>query len=327
MNSRRRCPELGGSLRRFWPLLGVLVFAVGCAGPVTTGRVRPVAGSSPSGAPAATAVTGRETPATAVYRELTVSGMSRGYWAIGPATRKPGLPLLVVLHGRGTTAQQESVRSGFLGYARRGLADLVYPVGVGESWNAGGGCCGRAGKQDVPDLAFLTEAVRDAAKYFESDSRRIYLVGYSNGAKLAFAEVCAQPGIFAAMATYGAVPLTGCAAAKPLPALLGAGSEDPLVRTEHNAPSAAAALRDAVAHWRAVNGCDGPGATTARGPLELTGWTGCRTGADVTAALWTGLTHRWPAAAPATAPFTTAVGPEAAAATVMWDFLLRHTVA
>jgi polyhydroxybutyrate depolymerase len=266
------------------------------------------------------------TGTTTVQRNLTVGGVRRTYLAVGPSVARSGLPLLVVVHGRDISAAQESRRTGFLTYAEHGQADIIYPVGIGESWNAGHGCCGVAAKEGVHDTTFLTEAVTDAAKYFDSDSKRIYLVGYSNGAKLSFDEVCEHPGTFAALATYGAVPLAECGDPKPISALIGDGTDDPLVRSEHSSPSATAAVDQAVSRWRAQDVCTPSSTTTHTGPLTLTTWSGCQGGTEVASALWSGITHHWPTAEPSSLPFTTPVGPQAAAAPVMWAFLTRHSL-
>lgn len=253
---------------------------------------------------------------SSVERTVTVHGARRTYLAVGPA-RKPGLPLLVVLHGRGVTARQESVRTGFLAYAERGLADLVYPQGTDDSWNDGHGCCGRAGAMGVDDTRFVTDVVADASRFFGSDPRRVYLAGYSNGARLAFVEVCGHPTLFAAFATYGALPPAACPGGPALPVLIGAGTNDSLVRGEGS-------VTDVVARWRTRDGC-GPQATTEHtGPLTLTTWTGCRAGSAVASALYTGVGHYWPTVGPNQGPFTQPVGTQAAAATVMWNFLTSH---
>ncbi|GHF39223.1 hypothetical protein GCM10017566_10640 [Amycolatopsis bartoniae] len=303
-------------MRRLFPVLVAFVLAA-CASPAAGGTP----GHSATARPAVTAGT------TTVSRQLTVDGTKRTYLAIGSSLRHKGLPLLIVLHGRGITAQQESTRTGFLPYAERGLVNLVYPLGISESWNAGHGCCGVAGRQGVHDTAFLTQLVSDASQYFDSDRRRIYLVGYSNGAKLSFEEVCGHPGLFAGLATYGAVPLAACPAGQPVSALLTAGTADPYVRTEHNSPSAVAALNDAVAQWQRRNGCTGTPVVRHTGPLTLTTWTGCRGGTELASGVYSGLTHYWPVATHTSAPYTTPVGDQAAAATVMWDFLSRQRLA
>ncbi|NKQ53597.1 hypothetical protein HFP15_11985 [Amycolatopsis sp. K13G38] len=290
-------------------LVGALCLVAACSSGVATTPSQPVS-----------ARTTLADGTTTVHRDLTVGGRKRGYLAVGPHVHKAGLPLLIVLHGRGISAQQESERTGFLTYAQRGLADIVYPSGISESWNAGHGCCGAAAKEGISDVPFVTALVTDATHYFDADSRRIYLVGYSNGAKLAFTTVCAHPGVFAAMATYGAVPLAECGDATPIPALISAGTADPLVRAEHSAPSASVAIEDTVQQWRVRDACTASD-TKHIGRLTLTTWTGCRNGVAVASGLYEGVTHYWPAAGKTDAPFTTPVGEDAAAGTVMWDFL------
>ncbi|HVW40742.1 MAG TPA: PHB depolymerase family esterase [Amycolatopsis sp.] len=296
-------------MRRLLVLVGALSLLAACSQAASTEASRP-----------ASEQTALATNTTTVHRALTVGGRNRTYLAVGPDQRKPGLPLLIVLHGRGINAQEESVRTGFLPYAEQGLADLVYPAGISESWNAGHGCCGVAGREGVPDVPFIGALVTDAAHYFEADSRRIYLVGYSNGARLAFSTVCAHPGVFAAMATYGGVPLAECPDTTPISAMITAGTADPVVKAAHSSPSASAAIESTVTQWRTRNGCT-TSATQHIGPLALTTWRGCKGGTVVAAGLYNGLTHYWPVATHTGAPFTTVVGADAAAATIMWNFL------
>ncbi|WP_324164930.1 alpha/beta hydrolase family esterase [Amycolatopsis sp.] len=291
------------------------------AGSALAVAVWPGGGTTPEQErPAAARATLSPSPANgteSVERTVTVSGMRRTYLAVG-LPRKRDLPLIVVLHGRGFTAQQESVRTGFLTYAQRGLADLVYPQGTADSWNAGDGCCGRAGASGVNDIGFVTDVVGDATRFFGSDTKRVYLVGYSNGARLAFQEVCSQPALFAAFATYAGLPHAVCEAGEPVPVLVAAGTNDTLVRSEGS-------VSDVVGRWRARDGCGPTAGTVHTGPLTLTTWTGCRGGSAVASASYTGIGHHWPTAEPNPEPFTTVVGQRAATATVMWEFLTAHS--
>jgi polyhydroxybutyrate depolymerase len=309
-----------GQMRRLFLAVGACVTLAACSSPAVNEPVVPE-GHAATAAPAVT------TGTTTVQRQLTVDGMKRTYLAVGSSLRHKGLPLLIMLHGRGITAQLESARTGFLPYAERGLVNIVYPLGISQSWNAGHGCCGAAAKEGVPDTAFITQVAADASRYFASDLRRIYLVGYSNGAKLSFEEVCEHPGTFAALATYGAVPLAPCAGGKPISALLASGTNDAVVRSEHFSPTATIALDQAVAQWQARNGCPGAGTASHTGPLTLRSWTGCAAGTQLSAAVYSGLTHFWPTATHTNAPYTTDVGEQAAAATIMWDFLSRQHLA
>ncbi|TNC26960.1 alpha/beta hydrolase family esterase [Amycolatopsis alkalitolerans] len=310
-------------MRRLVVLIAAATTLAACASPSGSEPVRSVEPVQPA-EHTATAAPAVSTGAGTVQRELTVDGMKRTYLAVRSAKWHKGLPLLIVMHGRGITAQLESRRTGFLPYAEGGLVNIVYPMGIARSWNAGYGCCGVAGKEGVHDMAFLTEVAADASRYFESDLRRTYLVGYSNGARLSFSEVCGHPGVFAGLATYGAVPLAPCAGGRPIPALLADGSDDAVVRNEHFSPSSTIALSQAVTRWQGQNGCTGPGAVRHIGALTLRSWTGCRSGADLSSAVYSGLTHFWPRGTHEAVPYTTYVGPEAAASTIMWSFLSRQ---
>lgn len=298
-----------------------LLAVVAACAPVDVEPVAPQAHAGSGAIP----VLGSGTVTT--QRVLDIDGTKRTYLAVQPQSRRPGLPLLIVLHGRGISAQQESTRTGFLPYAQQGMADIVYPSGINDSWNAGHGCCGQAAKKGVDDATFLTRLTADAQTYFGSDAHRVYLVGYSNGAKLSFEQVCRHPGTYAALATYGAVPLAPCVGGKPLSAFMASGTSDPVVRTEHGAPSSAAALQAATEQWRQRDQCTGEPAVTHVGPLTMTAWTGCAEGTSLTQAVYSGLTHFWPTGTRTGAPFTTPVGPDAAAAKVMWDFLSTHRLA
>src|ERR1700733_13461278 len=78
--------------------------------------------------------------------EISAGGRNRSWLDIAPQNPVGATPLVVVLAGSAATHAQEIQRDGLLPLAKDGLAELVYPAGIGESWNAGG-CCGTAAKQ------------------------------------------------------------------------------------------------------------------------------------------------------------------------------------
>lgn len=311
-----------------WAALLVGVLA-GCA--VGAGAQAPLPATATATAAPLPATAGSVQPAlapatTTTLSSVEVDGVHRSYLAVAPAGQHAGLPLLVVLHGRSVTVRDEAIRTGFLPLAQRGDAVVVYPVGIGQSWNAGEGCCGEAAATGSDDAAFVDEVATDAARRLGIDSTRRYLVGYSNGGKLAFRVVCEHPRTFTAFATYGAVPLAPCAnrTAAPVSALISAGTADPELTTADPPRTATQAVQDTAALWRASNGCAPAATVTQIDLVTLTSWTDCRDGAAVAAALYSGLTHYWPTAAPSSVVFSTAVGTPAAAATLMWRFLSRH---
>jgi polyhydroxybutyrate depolymerase len=241
---------------------------------------------------------------------LTVGGVARTYRSITPAGSAHPLPLLVVLHGRGEQPWTTVRATGFLPFARRDQAVLIYPDGLSRSWNAGSGCCGVAGTRSTPDTDFVTAAVADATRDLPVDPDRIYLVGYSNGGKLAWLLSCTHPALFAAVATYGAAPLAACPAAEALPSLMAVGVHDSVLpiggdqSTRPALPSARVAAGWLVRRDR----CTAAPVTTTVGGAVLQRWTRCAAGTEVDLAVYPAADHTWP-------PAVTGL---------MWTFLGAH---
>ena len=246
---------------------------------------------------------------------LTIDGVRRTYHAIVPAQLTGGLPLLIVLHGRGQSEPAVLRQTGFLGLAQQRQAVLVFPDGEQRSCNAGHGCCGFAGSHQAPDVPFVAAIVADAVHRWPIDGQRVYLVGYSNGGKLAYSAVCARPTLFAAVATYGAVPLSPCQPGTPAVSfLLAAGTADQVLLF-HGKPAGhppLPAVSAALAWLRAQDGCSGTAQTSQDGSAVVQRWSRCTGGADVESVVYPGQGHAWPS------------GGSPAAAPLMWAFLSRH---
>jgi polyhydroxybutyrate depolymerase len=194
---------------------------------------------------------------------VSVEGVQRTYRAIVPLHLTKRLPLLIVLHGRGQSGSVVASQTGFLGLVEQRRVILVAPDGEQRSWNAGHGCCGVAGSRRIPDIPFVAALVADAVRRWPVDAERVYLVGYSNGGKLAYSEVCAHPTLFAAVATYGAVPLSPCQpGAAAVSFLIAAGTADQVLPF-HGKPGGhppLPAVPQAVAWLRTQDGCPGTAA-------------------------------------------------------------------
>ncbi|WP_018331281.1 alpha/beta hydrolase family esterase [Actinomycetospora chiangmaiensis] len=228
-------------------------------------------------------------------RSVVVDGLRRTSVLVRPAVGTRGaLPLVVVLHGRGQSPGAAVTVSDLGALAAEGRAALLYPEGLGASWNAGHGCCGPAAVHRPDDAAFVQAAVADLQEHVDIDDRRIALVGYSNGGKLAYDLTCDPRAPFSALATYGAVPLGRCpgpAAPRPVSYLLAAGSADtvmPLAGRDHGStpePPVATGL----AWLRTRDGCATPPAVAG----DTTTWR-CASGTRVVFRLYPGHAHAWP---------------------------------
>ncbi len=70
-------------------------------------------------------------------------------------------------------------------------------------WNAGGGCCGQAYRNNVDDVGYITKAVSFLAQKYGVNLERVYGVGHSNGAMMTQRLMCETQLYAAAVAISG----------------------------------------------------------------------------------------------------------------------------
>jgi len=237
---------------------------------------------------------------TSTMSTVTVGGGPRSYLLVRPHdVSHSRLPVLVVLHGRLATPQVERQRSDFPAVV--GPALLVYPAGYQRSWNAGT-CCAGALKAGVDDVGFVRAVVRQVlTEERDADPKRVLLVGFSNGGRLAYRVTCAEPKLFQAYAVVDAVPSWPCPQRAAIPFVDVNLQHDPLV------PLAAASKQ--IANQRFINGCSSSADTTVHGHASVTTW-GCRRGHSVEAVVYPGTMHAWPTGDAVTPP----------AESLIWNF-------
>jgi polyhydroxybutyrate depolymerase len=255
---------------------------------------------------------------------LLVTGLTRSYLLSRPAGPSPArLPVLVELQGCCVPVELEQQRSGFLGVT--GPAIVVYPAGSGptggQGWNAGT-CCHDAQAAGADDVGFITTLVQHIlATQPDAAADQVYLAGYSNGGKMAFRMACAQPRLFAAVASYGAVNAQPCPQPAPVSLLEVASTGDPELTIGPGAPPQVVngytepTVDEQVDLYRRVDGCPTRTATRTQGSLTITTWAPCTTRQDVQLALYRGGDHSWPAG-DATTP---------SAEQVIWNFFRGRT--
>jgi polyhydroxybutyrate depolymerase len=208
---------------------------------------------------------------------MQVGLVTRSYRVFSPANAPlpKSAPIIVVLSGVGASVSVESTRDRFLPYVIADKAELVYPVGIGESWNVGA-CCGIARRLKIDDVGFLEKLV---AKVDPGRGRPIYLVGYSNGGRMAYDLACTDPGLFDAMAIAKADPMPDCVVTKPQNILVISALDDPFVPFklgEKGKESPPATVQ--VGRLRTHLECRKTSVSVKYGGLILRSWSSCAHG-------------------------------------------------
>jgi polyhydroxybutyrate depolymerase len=242
---------------------------------------------------------------------MRVGDLTRTWQEITPgAALPPSAPVIVVLSGVNAPVSAEIARDDLVPYARADKAELVYPVDYQESWNAGG-CCGKAAAAGVNDVAFLKAL---AGRVDPGHQRPLYVVGYSNGGRLAYRMACDDPGVFDETAIVKADPMKDCAVTRPQTVLQVAARDDtavPFQPGDKGTETPAATIQ--VARLRAADRC-GTAADTSHpgqgGALTLTEWDNCTDSTRIGFAVYASGGHGFP---PATKT-------QPAAAAVIWSF-------
>lgn len=147
-------------------------------------------------------------------------------------------PLVVAMHGGGGGAifQADDSKYGLITKSEQAGFIAVFPNGVSEAgngllatWNAGK-CCGKARDEQVDDVGFLRALVADIGKRANVAPRRVYAIGMSNGAMMAYRLACEAGDVFRAiMAVSGTDNTVTCAPRRPVPILHIHAHDDPLV--------------------------------------------------------------------------------------------------
>ncbi len=251
-----------------------------------------IVGSGGSVATAKVVAAADATMRTSVY-SLQAGGLTRSYTVLTPAKTalKPGAPIIMVLSGLNSTQAQEIGRDEFTSYATAGDAEVVYPLAYRESWNALG-CCSWAASAAVDDTGFITRLV---SVVDPGHARPVYVVGYSNGGRLAYRLACTDPLLFDGTVIVKAAPMPGCTVVVPMKILTIAATDDtdvPYEPGDKGTESPAATVQNA--DLRSSSQCTTTSQTVRQGNVTYTLWPDCADGASVGFAVYSAGVHSFP---------------------------------
>jgi polyhydroxybutyrate depolymerase len=255
-----------------------------------------------------------ERQSTTTTYSMKVGSLTRQYEVIAPtATLSKSAPIIVVLQGAAATTSEEITRDQIAPYANADKAEIVYPVAIKESWNAIG-CCDGAAKENINDVGFLEALV---PKIDPGHARPIYVVGYSNGGRLAYRIACTDPTLFTGMAVVKADPMPGCVVTKPQNVLVFASMNDkyvPYKPGEKGLETPAATVQ--IARLQKDMQCSSKPTVVKHGAMTLSTWS-CANGKTLEWALYQSGGHDFPVPKDGTA----------GANQLIWSFMTKTALA
>lgn len=190
---------------------------------------------------------------------IDVDGARRGFTVrpAGEGDAKTPAPVVFAFHPFGMNAQYMQSRAP----VGRQWPDaiVVYPEGMSRdatsrapSWQ------GRPGELGNRDLAFFDAMLAWLSEHGCIDRARVFVLGYSNGAGLAYLLACERSNVIAAVAIVSG--RLGCEPAAPKPVVMTHGIADDTIGYEQAITSSRA--------WASVNRCTAPPKAGVRGCAE-----------------------------------------------------------
>lgn len=176
-------------------------------------------------------------------------------------------PVVIDLHGENSNAFAEMRASGLsAAAAERGFV-AVFPNASGEQDSSKAPLesqrlTWRPGDVATDDLGFINELIDTLVNSYRADPKRIFVVGFSNGATMAFRVGCELSHKIAGLAAVGGGMDDGaCRPVKPLPLLVFHATGDSVA--PYAGDRANGSVAKTVAFWTRNNRCE-EGADTTR---------------------------------------------------------------
>ena len=169
-----------------------------------------------------------------VAKRVTFPG-DRPFTLQVPATYSPtkATPLIISLHGYTSsgTGQESYFKLGPVASARNAL--YIAPDGTLDNagnrfWNATPACCNFYGST-IDDESYIMSIITLVSKSYTVDSRRIYIVGHSNGGFMAHHMACTHADQIAAIVSFSGATFkdqSSCQPAGPISILQIWGTSD-----------------------------------------------------------------------------------------------------
>jgi polyhydroxybutyrate depolymerase len=168
--------------------------------------------------------------------EFSHNGTDRSYLYYAPDQLSADAPLVVVLHGFTSSAENIMNYSGLNTLARENGFAVAYPQGSTDQegktfWNVGYDF--HAGIT-TDDVDYIVQLVRDLQDRYSLSAENTFLTGMSNGGDLCYLMACRQPEVFRAIAPVCGTMMqsyfSDCLAEKAPPMLTISSTADEITR-------------------------------------------------------------------------------------------------
>jgi polyhydroxybutyrate depolymerase len=221
------------------------------------------------------------------------------------------VPLVIALYGATGTPSAMEGQTRFETVAAEHGFVVVYPGSdTNPPWNS------------PSDLSYLSSLIAQVEASQNIDPARIYVTGFSAGARMTYDVGCMLSAKLAAIAAVSGLMRGTCTLAHPVSELSIVGSSEPnLISGSPTIPSAATI----AAQWHLLDGCPAEQPAVSQvGPVTQQTWLGCANGSAVGLYVVQGGGHYWPGQ-------YGAPGPDApgqySASEAIWAFFAAHPAA
>ena len=253
-------------------------------------------------------------------------------------TDRTPVPLVLNLHGSGSTAAVQEEFSGMDSVADAHGFLVAYPQGAivsgsGDDWNVPGEPLfggGSAPANAPDDVAFLAQAIHTLEQGLCVDSTRVDATGFSGGARMTSELGCDLSTTIAAIAPVSGLRFPSpCVGTRPVPVISFHGTDDPVDPYNGNGQAYwTYSVAVAVERWAVHDACaTTPDESVTDSTVRFTEYTGCADGATVGLYTIDGEGHEWPGGPRLPAGDTRILGPQSDAMNAdatMWQFFMVH---
>jgi polyhydroxybutyrate depolymerase len=220
------------------------------------------------------------------------------------------LPVVLDLHGSGGTSAGQAANSGLEKLSASERFIVATLEAEGGRWNV------PVQDNRADDVAYVRDVIAHVAARVCTDQTRVYVTGFSGGARMTSLLACQLGSRIAAIAPVSGLRFPGPCTGRPVPVLTFHGLADPQNPYDGHAAGRGAewleSVPEALAGWARHDSCKGDVVLDdPPGPLSTMRYEGCGGGTEVRMIRIDGLGHTW-------------TRKEVDTTGVMWQFFKSH---